>query len=597
MPNLSNQLIVKLIVPSVILGNVISVTAIYYISQEQDLGGLKFIALAGCFLSAIAALFLKEARKSAEYHKIQLEIINNQEKLAAIKEKESYLKEAVDDLQKKESAIRDKLVLLQQFKEFNDADKFLQEEIHQQSEQDKEVSKFIDEKIHEIFDRIKTDYYTKDGQFQWGRMEYELVSIAQQIAKIYHPDAKSPILETNIEKTVRAFNRLSLQLLVMLDQLPFNMKETSLSDFYAYIKKGVAFYKVYKKAEPILSKAKYVTPLLRISAGSHPLTAVASTVAAEAGKEFIKHKKEAMGLATLSDLVNMVGDQVAYLYGPSVRFRGIEWLFSLELTEISKVFHPLPHNVLSQSLQTVSGISFKSEYDRIYVYRHLAAGKSLVYSVDGAYQLNQSDRSVLVEKLESFINESGLLAGEEIYNSKKTFEWRKQLFDRCGSKLSFKADFQSDSDLKQVLHTDSPVEAVDRNLASFILNLVHILPDFIYDHVSLPDNAICDYKKFWMVGAKGRLELVAQHGSDALHHIWQFQVDDDEIALNRVKHTVSDDCHILGGRWLIDMPTSTLIMIEGKIGYVYGNHFKALIKWKSDIDSLRGFQPEVEESE
>jgi hypothetical protein len=308
-------------------------------------------------------------------------------------------------------------------------------------------------------------------------------------------------------------------------------------------------------------------------------------VVMEAGKQVVTKKAEAMAFATLHDLISAVGDQTELIYNPQGRFGGKDWLLTQELIEIANVFHPASSVFLSPALETLTTLSYRSEYDRSFAIRNLVQGRSLIPSdqQDNPYKLPERERDDLMGKLVSIVDQSELLSGT-VHSHKNTQRWRVGLDRRMGARVHFKADHVGDKDFCFLLSGDSPVKSVSRELSGFIQNEIGIVPDFIFDSVVLEDKEIQTGKKLWLIGAPGRLELVMEQKKVALDRLWQYsQKEDGTIQLERTTKRLADDCRIIGGRWLQDFSHPAVIIVEGSTLKSYETYFQSLLRWLEEL--------------
>ena len=93
----------------------------------------------------------------------------------------------------------------------------------------------------------------------------------ESVARIYKPDSEHPLLETSVERLLRAVNHASVQMLVHLEQLPLDVKSYNLRETYQYIRSGTKYYGYYKKVEPYWTYARPLYHLGRLAMGTNPI--------------------------------------------------------------------------------------------------------------------------------------------------------------------------------------------------------------------------------------------------------------------------------------------------------------------------------------
>ena len=68
-----------------------------------------------------------------------------------------------------------------------------------------------------LFEHIKSNRYAAAGEFQWPLLRDDLHVLVTKVAHIYQPGVAQPLLETSLERVLRAGGRACLQFLVVLD--------------------------------------------------------------------------------------------------------------------------------------------------------------------------------------------------------------------------------------------------------------------------------------------------------------------------------------------------------------------------------------------
>jgi hypothetical protein len=109
-------------------------------------------------------------------------------------------------------------------------------------------------------------------------------------------------------------------------------------------------------------------------------------------------------LALLSNLVRVVGYEVAAIYGGDFRHRDANWIYGAELAHLIASF-PLSREGLSAALKEIGALQFRSEYDRVFLYRCLAAHQSAQPEKYHAMDCLLSDeRHAIATRLEKFLD-------------------------------------------------------------------------------------------------------------------------------------------------------------------------------------------------
>lgn len=248
-------------------------------------------------------------------------------------------------------------------------------------ELERRVTDFLQKESERIFDRIKANDFSKDGEVDLDEIRNELMHVIQTVARIYNPDSKNPLLETSVEQLLRATSRLCLHLLVLVERLPVNVASYNLQSLYAYLSRAFKAYKAYQHIRPVLPYVQYATYAGRIALGANPITMGASWALWKLGSEgasaAAKHLVNRQAIGFLNDAIAVVGYEVAGLYGTDLRYRNKYWIYACELSEMLSRF-PVSRESLVAAMVEVGELPLRNEYDRVFLYRLLAAHRSAV---------------------------------------------------------------------------------------------------------------------------------------------------------------------------------------------------------------------------
>lgn len=328
-------------------------------------------------------------------------------------------------------------------------------------EQDRRLSELLKAETKILYDNILSNKYVADGKINYITMRNDVVILAEKVARIYQPDLVHPLLETSLTRVLRAVSRTSLQTLAVFDQLPLTLHDQSFAALHSYLRSAVQAYRVYKTSEPYWPYVNTAYYLSRMAMGAHPLTLSAWWIVGAIGKQgatavatrLMNHH----ALKFLSDIVRVIGYEVAALYSPEFRFRDPNWIYAAELTKLVATF-PLSRDGLSRSLQEVGSLELRSEYDRIFFYRAIAAHQSgLVREYVSAGLLSSEHRRAIATRLERFFEHN--IHGK---TPDRVKSWKQGVEQRLGIKLLVSSSQEGQSAEEQL------ISAV-RGVASFLL--------------------------------------------------------------------------------------------------------------------------------
>ncbi len=298
------------------------------------------------------------------------------------------------------------------------------------SEQDRSVRQLLEAEAERVYEKIRRNGYTVDHKMDVNAIRDETLQLIQRVAKIYNPKSQNPLLETSFDQLARAASRICLHVLVLLEQLPVSVQHYNANKMYGYLQKAIASYGVYQKASPwftYLSRGLYAGRLL---SATNPATLGAWWLASELGKrgaqKVIENVVDRQAIATLHDLVTVIGVEVAGIYGTGFRQRDAGWILGAELAELIQCF-PMSGESLRHGLRQITALPLRSEYDRIYLYRCIADHRSVGLQLADPAMLSREEREVVAKHLENFFTSH--IHGATESNLKKWREGFEQRFD------------------------------------------------------------------------------------------------------------------------------------------------------------------------
>ena len=404
-------------IAAVVIGVLIIWGAAY--ASAGALGTLQWVFYLGGASALVGAIFFKRALSDEEIHHRDRQR-DLAEKLNHLKEEHSRLKNArkamAEELarrsqviQQRESDLFQRLMTFHEWMEFPEGLPVEDDpELPARFEKDQAVMDLIRRRTEQLFEDIRNKAYQPDGRFEKGRLMMDMMGLMESVARIYQPDSENPLLETNVELLLRAANRIALQLLVVLEQLPLDIKSYSIRNIYDSVQTGLKFYGVYKAANPYWHFLRPVYYLGRYGLGGNPVTLgvtwALGELAKTGAKKLSSHIANRYALNLLYDMVFIVGSEAAGIFGGDFRHRESNWVFGAELTDLIQCF-PLSDDTLLHGLNEIGRLRLRSEYDRIFFYRCLAARKSAnPRSIDARACLSEPERKAIGDRLSVFYN-------------------------------------------------------------------------------------------------------------------------------------------------------------------------------------------------
>ncbi|NOQ14696.1 MAG: hypothetical protein GQ583_09510 [Methyloprofundus sp.] len=524
------------------------------LSKTQSLGHWEWVIYVSSLVimvSAFVIVFFRQQSSENLQLKYQQSLLDEQAEALQCQQKDYQQRLAL--LTQKEAEVKQKILHYQQYVEFPDNEAW-QEDV-EQAYFDDEIAELLHDRAKVIFDKIINKQYTENELINNDLIFKDIVDLIESVARLHHPESQNPLLETSIENLFRSLNRLSLQLLVLVDSFPVNIKGYNLRKTYLYIQKSTRTFGYYKKAEPFLS---FATPMLRVGlVAANPVLGLAQSAAIEAGKHVIKKSSEKYALNLLHDVIAIIGEQATTIFGDaSLRYRSKHWIYALELTEILYYFKPVTPEAFTKAMKIISGLSIRSEHDRIFLYHCMAQGKSANPDSYANDFINIGDKQQLADKLSEFI-ENYVYQRDHEESAKKITRWRNKVERRLGIEVQLKLDKNDAEYLKNRLSSGSPEKKIKPLLARYILAIMQDeeTPQFIYTDISIDiAPSLLKFKELWLIVSNKRLLLLAAEKEPPVQLLWRYDFKQNKpLLVQRLNRVVADDCRIVGGVWQAEL--------------------------------------------
>lgn len=388
---------------------------------------------------------------------------------------EAQLSQHSEQLDSRERALSGKLLTFQEWMEFPQPIDLTSQaepsarELSELSRKDRQMAEVLSEETQRVFEDILQNKYVVAGEFQFKLVRDDVLNLVTRVARIYQPNVQEPLLETSMAQVLRAASRACLQTLVLIEQLPLNVKEYSFASLYGYLRQGVKAYGMMRSSEPYWPYFNSAYYLGRFAMGANPLTLAAWWFLGAWGKEGAKQiatkilHRQAMTM--LQSVIRVIGYEVAGMYGGDFRHRDPNWIYAVELTELVHCFPP-SRDSLSHALKEVGALILRHEYDRVYLYRALAAHASPEPERYRSTELlTAEEKMAIARRLERFL--TTFIHGQ---TPDRIASWRQGVENRLGVKLAVvaKSDQQS---------IELQTEEALRSLASFLLAIKEREPE------------------------------------------------------------------------------------------------------------------------
>ncbi len=302
----------------------------------------------------------------------------------------------------------------------------------ERSSQDAEVSSLLELEADRVLERISEGHYWEGGHLQTRTLLTDFGEFVETIAGIYNPESKKPILETNLEELLKAVNRVSLQVILLLEEVPLlDVKDWNLRQVGDKVRAASKVVKKYEDLQPILNPVRYLWQGSKVLLASNPILAAGwiagSNLVWKGGKKIGKRSLDGYLLSVVRQVLGIIAWETASIYDCTNRFRDPEWVYGVELAHLLSEF-PLERESLRAALTELGALALRSSYDRIFLYRCVAQHVSP--KPDRFIQpdlMTEEAREEIAESLDEFLSAHVGDATED-----DVARWRRNLGRRLG---------------------------------------------------------------------------------------------------------------------------------------------------------------------
>ncbi len=300
---------------------------------------------------------------------------------------------------------------------------------------DERVATLIEEESDLMLQRYSSGNYWEDGKFEGRKALLDLVSFTESIARIYQPDSERPLLELNLESLLKAVNRASIQIILLLEELPvLEVKEMNLRKMTDNIRKASTVYRKYEDLQPYLKPIRYLWQGSKMLLTSNPILAVGwiagSEILWKGGKRLGKKAFDAYILSFVRQILGIIAWETAGIYDPTHRYRSPDWLYGVEIAHLLSQFDAT-QDVLRESFRELGRLPLRSSYDRIFLYRCIAQNVSPKPKYFAQPELLSKElRQQLYDQLIKFYEKT--ISINTAVDNAATKKWREGLQARLG---------------------------------------------------------------------------------------------------------------------------------------------------------------------
>lgn len=300
---------------------------------------------------------------------------------------------------------------------------------------DSRVAELIEREADLALQRFSSGVYWSSGTFEGKQLLLDLAAFTESIARIYQPESKLPLLELNLESLFKAVNRASLQILLLLEELPvLEVKEMNLRKVSENIRTASKVYRKYEELQPYLAPVRYLWHGSKLLLTSNPILAAGWIAGSEllwkGGKHLGKKAMDVYLLSLVRQTLGIIAWETAGVYDPTHRYRSPDWVYGVELAHLLCQFDETPE-ILRETFRELGRLPLRSTYDRIFLYRCVAQNasprpKHFAQAELLPLEARRQIRDRLVAFFEKHVGEGGAMSNEA------TRKWRTGLEERLG---------------------------------------------------------------------------------------------------------------------------------------------------------------------
>jgi len=392
-----------------------------------DPGGLEWSLFAVAMLGLVTVIFWRASGKQEEDER-ERELVETAR--AAIQGEARRLDSKRQDLEKV-------LIAYGEWMEFPDYAKLQETDWRSEAhvEFDDRVASLLDDEADLVIQRFSSGVYWSEGRFESRRLLLDLFSFTESVARIYRPDAELPLMELDLESLLKAVNRASLQIILLLEEVPVvELQQMNLRRMSEHIHRASKVYRKYEEWRPYIEPMRYLWQGSKMLMAGNPLLAAGWIAGSEliwkGGKRLGKKAMDAYLLSLVRQTLGIIAWETAGIYDSTHRYRNPDWVFGVELAHLLSRFDAT-QDVLREAFRELGRLPLRSSYDRIFLYRCIAQNRSPKPKQFAQPELLPVEtRRQLLKKLEAFYDDH--IAGDADLESSGADKWRVGLRDRLG---------------------------------------------------------------------------------------------------------------------------------------------------------------------
>lgn len=254
------------------------------------------------------------------------------------------------------------------------------EELENLVHKDRELIALIEAESQRAFDRVLANRYAAEEGVNTGLILSDLRDFIEQVARLYRPGTEDPLLETEIELIAKSLSSTALHMLVIVEDLPLNLKSYNTAKMYRLVRRGASYYGTYKTFRPYVEHGFNILHAARLALGVNPATAGAAWLAGKltthGAKAIGERVLQRQALQLLNDFIRVIGFEAAMIYGGDLRHRDANWVLGAKLVNL-EVSRGDDLRGRDDALVALCNLALRHEFDRIRLLNHLAKHRQI----------------------------------------------------------------------------------------------------------------------------------------------------------------------------------------------------------------------------
>ncbi len=318
-------------------------------------------------------------------------------------------------------------------------------------ERDEHVRELLEAEANRALERFSGGVYWEEeiGEFKASHLFGDLLAFSESIARVYAPESKQALLELDLERLLKAVNRASIQLILLLEDFslgPLKLKTMNLGKVVRALGQASTAFKSFRQVEEYISShSEGAKEEKKLFDSINPLAAIATEIIKQVVKESGSKAFSALSLRIIREVLAIIAWETVDMYDPAYRYRTPDWVYGVELIHLVSLAEETPE-ILREALEELNTLALRSSYDQAFLYRCAALNASP--RPDAFIQpevISYKIRGEIRDQLENFLIKH--MKNKSSLSEEMARHWQEGLHHRLGLKLDQE---------KRIVRSDDP---------------------------------------------------------------------------------------------------------------------------------------------